>query len=147
MKNHLKHFLLLVVLALFCTATAVAQATLKGKVVDAESNEPLIGATVSVKGIPHGVVTDIDGLFSLKVSKSNATVVIQYLGYKTEEVKVSKKGNVDLGNIGLRPDSKMLGDVVVTSSMAVARKTPVAVSTVALDFIEENLVLWSSPKY
>lgn len=146
MKNHLKHFLLLVVLALFCTATAVAQATLKGKVVDAESNEPLIGATVSVKGIPHGVVTDIDGLFSLKVSKSNATVVIQYLGYKTEEVKVSKKGNVDLGNIGLRPDSKMLGDVVVTSSMAVARKTPVAVSTVALDFIEEKLGTMEFPE-
>lgn len=48
MRNHLKHFLLLAVLTICFTATAVAQGTVKGKVVDAENNEPLIGATVSV---------------------------------------------------------------------------------------------------
>mgnify|MGYP000582736585 CR=1 FL=1 len=44
MRNHLKHFLLLAVLTICFTATAVAQGTVKGKVVDAENNEPLIGA-------------------------------------------------------------------------------------------------------
>lgn len=43
MRNHLKHFLLLAVLTICFTATAVAQGTVKGKVVDAENNEPLIG--------------------------------------------------------------------------------------------------------
>ena len=42
MRNHLKHFLLLAVLTICFTATAVAQGTVKGKVVDAENNEPLI---------------------------------------------------------------------------------------------------------
>ena len=48
MKKHLKHFLLFAVLTVCSIATAVAQATLKGRVVDADNSEPLIGATVSV---------------------------------------------------------------------------------------------------
>lgn len=56
MRNHLKHFLLLAVLTICFTATAVAQGTVKGKVVDAENNEPLIGATVSVSGTTLGTV-------------------------------------------------------------------------------------------
>ena len=59
MRNHLKHFLLLAVLTICFTATAVAQGTVKGKVVDAENNEPLIGATVSVSGTTLGTVTDL----------------------------------------------------------------------------------------
>ena len=49
MKDQLKHFLLFAVLTICCTATAVAQATVKGMVVDAGTNEPLIGATVAVQ--------------------------------------------------------------------------------------------------
>ena len=63
MRNHLKHFLLCAVLFVLGTASAYAQATLKGKIVDAETNEPLIGATVSVSGTSQGTVTDFDGLF------------------------------------------------------------------------------------
>lgn len=139
MKNQLKHFLLFAVLVIFCTATAVAQATLKGKIVDAESNEPLIGATVSVKGSTEGSVTDIDGVFSLKITTSGTTVEFKYLGYKTKTMKITQKGTVDLGTVSMEADSHVLNDVVVTSSIAVARKTPVAVSSVAMDFIEEKL--------
>lgn len=139
MKNQLKHFLLFAVLVIFGTATAVAQATLKGKIVDAESNEPLIGATVSVKGSTEGSVTDIDGVFSLKITTSGTTVEFKYLGYKTKTMKITQKGTVDLGTVSMETDSHVLNDVVVTSSIAVARKTPVAVSSVAMDFIEEKL--------
>ena len=139
MKKHLKHFLLFAVLTLCCTATAVAQATLKGKVVDAETNEPLIGATVSVKGTTQGAVTDIDGFFSLKVNSSNLTIEFKYLGYKDITKKVNQKGNVDLGIIPMESDSHVLGDVVITSQVAVARKTPVAVSSLAMEFIDEKL--------
>lgn len=69
MRNHLKHFLLLAVLTICFTATAVAQGTVKGKVVDAENNEPLIGATVSVSGTTLGTVTDIDGNFVFTISR------------------------------------------------------------------------------
>lgn len=54
MEKHLKQFLLFAVMTVCCAATAVAQATLKGKIVDAETNEALIGATVSVKGSTLG---------------------------------------------------------------------------------------------
>lgn len=139
MKKHLKQFLAFAVMALCCTVTAVAQATLKGKIVDAETNDALIGATVSVKGSTLGAVTDMDGLFSLKVNSSNPTLEIKYLGYKDITMRVTQKGNVDLGIIGMQPDAHVLSDVVITSSIAVARKTPVAVSTVAPEFIEEKL--------
>ena len=139
MRNHLKHFLLLAVLTICFTATAVAQGTVKGKVVDAENNEPLIGATVSVSGTTLGTVTDIDGNFVLKLTSSKATLEFKYLGYQDKTMKVTQKGNVDLGTIALSLDAKTLGDVVITSSIAVARKTPVAVTTFAPEFIEEKL--------
>lgn len=139
MRNHLKHFLLLAVLTICFTATAVAQGTVKGKVVDAENNEPLIGATVSVSGTTLGTVTDIDGNFVLKLTSSKATLEFKYLGYQDKTMKVTQKGNVDLGTIALSLDAKTLGDVVITSSIAVARKTPVAVTTLAPEFIEEKL--------
>ena len=70
MRNHLKHFLMLAVLTLCFAATAGAQATVKGTVVDAENNEPLIGATVTVGGTGLGTVTDYEGNFTLKVTSA-----------------------------------------------------------------------------
>ena len=99
MRNHLKHFLLLAVLTICFTATAVAQGTVKGKVVDAENNEPLIGATVSVSGTTLGTVTDIDGNFVLKLTSSKATLEFKYLGYQDKTMKVTQKGNVDLETV------------------------------------------------
>ena len=81
MKNQLKHFLLFAVLVVLGTVTAVAQATLKGKVMDAETHEPLIGATVMVKGSAEGTVTDTDGNFTLKVKDGKVMLVFSYVGY------------------------------------------------------------------
>ena len=139
MRKQLKHFLLFAVLTICCTATAVAQATLKGTVVDAVTNEPLIGATVAVKGTTQGAITDVNGGFTLKISKSGVTVVFSYIGYKEKTMEITQKGEVDLGVVGMDHDTQMLQDVVITSSVAIARKTPVAVSSVSMDFIEEKL--------
>lgn len=139
MRKHLKHFLMLAVMTFCFAATTVAQGTVKGKVVDAENKEPLIGATVSVSGTTLGTVTDVDGNFVLKVTSAKATLEFKYLGYKDKQLKVTAKGTVQVGDIALALDSKTLGDVVVTSSIAVARKTPVAVTTLAPEFIEEKL--------
>ncbi len=136
MKNHLKHLLLLVVLVLVGTLSAVAQNSLRGKVVDAATGEPLIGATVSVNGI--NVATDIDGAFIIKGVSSQVDVTIQYIGYKTKTVRMSpKKGAIT--EIELKTDERVLDDVVVTSQVAVARKTPVAVSSVPMAYIEEKI--------
>ena len=139
MKDQLKHFLLFAVLTICCTATAVAQATLKGMVVDAGTNEPLIGATVAVKGSTLGAITDVNGGFTLKVPNSGVTIVFTYIGYKEKQMDITGQGTIDLGSVALEHDAQMLQDVVVTSSIAIARKTPVAVSSVSMDFIEEKL--------
>lgn len=82
--------------------------TIKGKIVDS-NGEPVIGANVMVKGTTNGCMTDIDGNFSLKDAKG--TLVISYIGYKTEEVQV--KGHETSLKIVLKEDSELLQEVVV----------------------------------
>lgn len=139
MKRNLIHFLLIAVMSV-CSMSAFAQTTtVKGQLVDSETGEPLVGAAVMVEGTTQGSVTDIDGYFKQAVAP-NATLVFKYVGYKDLKQKVTRKGaSVDLGVIKMEPDAVMLNDVVITSSVAIARKTPVAVSTVTPAFIEERL--------
>lgn len=139
MKRNLIHFLLIAVMSV-CSMSAFAQTTtVKGQLVDSETGEPLVGAAVMVEGTTQGSVTDIDGYFKQAVAP-NATLVFKYVGYKDLKQKVTRKGaSVDLGVIKMQPDAVMLNDVVITSSVAIARKTPVAVSTVTPAFIEERL--------
>ena len=152
MKKHLIHFLLVAMLLLSSGATAFAQITVKGQVVD-EYNEPVIGAAVTVVGSTIGVVTDLDGNFSINVAP-NATIVIKFLGYKEYKKKITQgatvettqKGLINLGVIPLEIDAFALDDVIVTSSIAVARKTPVAVSSLDPVFIEERIGMGDFPE-
>lgn len=138
MRRNLIHFLLVAVMSVL-SSYAMAQTTVKGQLVDAETGEPLVGAAVMVEGTTQGSVTDIDGYFKQGVAP-NATLVFKYVGYKDLKQKITQKGaSVDLGVIKMQPDAVMLADVTITSSIAVARKTPVAVSTVTPVFIEEKL--------
>lgn len=138
MREHLIRFLLTIILMLSIAVTTIAQTTVKGQVVDVDTDEPLIGATVTVEGVSQGSVTDVDGNFTLKVAK-NVTLIIKYLGYKDLRKKITREGVVDLGILKLTPDAIALNDVTITSSVAIARKTPVAVSTIDPVFIEEKL--------
>lgn len=80
-------------LALLIAITSFAQEiTINGVVID-ETDTPLIGATVQVKNTQKGVVTDFDGKFSIKAN-SNATLIISYIGYKNQEIKI--KGQKEL---------------------------------------------------
>ena len=138
MRKHLIQFLLVAVLSVF-SAAAFAQTTVRGQLVDSETGEPLVGAAVMVEGTTQGSVTDIDVYFKQSVA-SNATLLFKYVGYKDQKKKITQKGaSVDLGAIPMEPDAVMLKDVVITSSIAVARKTPVAVSTVDPVFIEDKI--------
>ena len=82
--------------------------TVKGTVND-ETGEPIIGATVKVQGSSEGSITDFDGNFSVKAA-SNATLVISYVGYEPQEVKVGGRSNV---TVTLKEDNTTLNDVVV----------------------------------
>ena len=80
-----------------------------GQVVD-QDGEPLIGATVRVKGSQTGSVTDIDGNFQLD-APANATLVVSYVGYKDSEIAVG--GRAVIEKIQLESDSQVLDQVVV----------------------------------
>ncbi len=138
MRKNLIHFLLVAVLSV-CSTFAFAQTTVRGQLVDAETGEPLVGAAIMVEGTTQGTVTDIDGYFTQSVA-SGSTLVFKYVGYKDLKQKLTQKGaSVDWGVIEMQPDAVMLADVTITSSIAVARKTPVAMSSVDPAFIEEKL--------
>lgn len=78
-------------------------------VVKDQNGEPVIGASVSVKGVTMGTITDIDGNFMLEVPE-NGIILVSYIGYVPQEVKV---GNKTLLNISLKEDLQALDEVVV----------------------------------
>ena len=103
-----KRSICLLLVALFFAAGGYAQKiTVKGTVVD-EMNEPVIGANVVEKGTINGIITDLDGHFTLSVDEK-AVIVVSYIGYKPQEVNATK----DPMRIILREDSEMLEEVVV----------------------------------
>lgn len=98
--------LLLLIITPFCIFSQTR--TISGKVIDS-NNESLIGVNVIEKGTTNGTVTDIDGNFSVNVP-SNATLLISYVGYISQEVSVEGKTSID---IVLVEDSEMLDELVV----------------------------------
>lgn len=97
-------------LALFIALTTFAQdINVKGVVLD-ETDTPLIGATIQVKGNKAaGAITDFDGNFAIKAPK-NGSLLISYIGYKTEEIRIQGKTSL---SVKLAPDNAMLDEVVV----------------------------------
>ena len=81
---------------------------ISGTIVD-ESGMPIIGANISENGTTNGTITDLDGGFTLTVS-DNATLIISYIGYITEEINVKGKNTF---NITLREDMQSLDEVIV----------------------------------
>ncbi len=86
-----------------------AQNTVRGVVISATDQEPIIGATVLEKGSLNGTVTDLDGQFTLAV-KNNAVLVVSYVGFTTQEI--ATEGRSDF-RVVLAEDNKLLDDVVV----------------------------------
>ncbi len=101
----------LAVIPTTASASVTQQKNIKvsGQVVD-QQGEPLIGATIKVKGSNTGIVTDFDGNFQLD-APSGATLVLSYVGFKDLEVAIN--GRTDLGVIELLSDDQMLEQVVV----------------------------------
>ncbi len=113
MKTIFRIKILLAILISLCYQPLLAQnKEIKGIVTSAEDGEPLIGATISVKGNEaQGVVTDIEGKYILQIPNSDCTLVVAYLGMKTQELKAPSNGIL---NISLEAESMNLDEVVVT---------------------------------
>ena len=109
-KNYFKGMMLLVLfVALLSPMSVWAQnIQLTGVVTDA-SNEPVIGASVVEKGTTNGVITDYEGNFTLNVS-ANATIVISYVGFQTQEIAVNGRSHI---KTILKEDNEVLDEVVV----------------------------------
>ena len=113
-----------------------SQGLVKGIVVDKTTNEALVGVSVLNPATGVGVATSLDGSFAIKVPAGKQEITISYIGYFSRTIQVSSK---DLGTIGLESEAIGLNDVTVTSSIAIRRKTPVALSVIDPVLIENKL--------
>lgn len=129
--------ILLTICTLMLTTVAMSQSTLTGKVMGSDMSEPLLGANIIEKGTSNGTTTDFDGNFTFTVSSASGEIVISYVGYIKKTISFS--GNQDLGTITLDPSDIGLAEVQIIASVAVDRKTPVAVSTIKAADIELKL--------
>jgi len=112
MKRKLTMFLALFFVGI---GIAMAQTQVRGTVVD-DLGEPVIGATIQIKGTTQGTVTDIDGVFNL-TAPAGGTLVISYVGYTTQEVRVAPTVRVVLST-----DTELLDEVVVVAYGTVTRE-------------------------
>lgn len=96
------------------------QIVVKGKVVDKQTKEGLIGASVTVKGLTTGAVTDINGNFTINVPYAEATIVVSYIGYQPQDVKLA--GRKELV-VELIEDAKALEEVVAVGYMKQRKET------------------------
>ncbi len=101
-------FVFLMLLGSLCMYAQHSSIT--GKVTDRQ-NEPIIGASVVVKGSTQGVITDIDGNFTLKNAPADGALQISYIGYKTSEVDINP--STSFYAITLEEDNQLLDEVVV----------------------------------
>ena len=135
MKNTIK--VMFFAVTLMFSAFTMAQSTVTGTVVDSETKTPLLGVNIIESGTSNGTSSDFDGKFSLTTKSSKTTVVLSYVGFLDQEFEIS--GNKNLGEVVLQPSEFNLQEVSIIASVAVDRKTPVAVSTIRAKDIELKL--------
>ena len=131
----MKKIFLLTLMALLCSAYTLSQNVVKGYVRDAETDEPLVGVSVQIEGTLSGTQTGLNGEYSLQV-ESNKTLIFSYVGYETRLIEAS---DATVADVKLKSTTIELKDVTVTSQIAIQRKTPVAVSNISFETIEEKL--------
>ena len=122
--NKFSLFLCTVVLTSLATFT-YAQSTITGKIIDSDMNSALPGANIIEKGTTNGTTTDFEGTFTLTTNSSSGEVVISYVGYVSQTIAFN--GDTDLGTITLMSSNVGLDEILLVASVAVDRKTPVAV--------------------
>lgn len=122
----MKKLLSFIVTLVMSITMMMAQKQVTGSVVSAEDREPVIGASIVVKGTQTGTTTDIDGKFSLRVPDNAKTLVISYIGMRTQEVSLKGKTHFD---IMLESDEQVIEEVVVTGMGKVDKRMFTGAST------------------
>lgn len=137
MKHVLKSIFVLFFLVTI-SLHGIAQ-TLSGYIVDEQTNEPIVGASVGIKGTTNAVATDFDGKFELKANQEPPfTLVVSYLGYNPSEIAV--KSMSDKLKINLKSREVSLGDVEVIGSRITEKQkeSPVTIESMDILAIKET---------
>jgi TonB-dependent SusC/RagA subfamily outer membrane receptor len=110
-SHHSRQWILLLCAIMFSASPALSQTgrTIRGTVTD-EKNQPLPGVSVLIAGTNTGVMTDVNGAYSLNVNGNIVTLKFSFIGYLPKEVKVGADNTV---NVSLQPDARQLKDVIV----------------------------------
>jgi iron complex outermembrane recepter protein len=119
------------------------QVILRGLVNDLANKEPLVGASIVVKGTTQGTITDVDGTYKLELAKGNYDIVISYVGYSSVETAVALQSDVTL-DVPMS-SSIALKEIVVSADIAIDRKTPVAFTNIGTIKIKEELASQDLP--
>ncbi len=119
-----------------------SQTTLSGKVVDANTGESLIGATI-VYGKGMGTATDIDGNYTISIHSGERSIQVSYVGYKAinKVIVIGNKPQV----LDFKLKTILLNEVQVVADIARDRETPVAFSTIPIKKINEELASQDIP--
>ncbi len=118
------------------TTGPTINATISGRITDGSTKEPLIGATVVIKGTTNGSPTDQSGQFKLITGqKLPFALVVSYVGYQTQEVLLTEESI----EIGLQPEANQLADITITSRrrQESAQNVPIAISAIRGALIED----------
>lgn len=132
----MKRLSLVLSMVLFAIGTMMAQRTVTGTITD-DSGEPLIGASILVKGTPTGTVTDIDGSYSVTVPEGSTVLVVSYTGFDPQEITLGADNIVD---VTLSEAITELNQVVVTGLGIKKEKKALGygVSTISNDQVENR---------
>ena len=132
-----KRFILLLFMTLAGVASVQGQAIVRGRVVSADSQAPVSGARIVVRGGTEGTTTDAEGRYSLS-APAGATLLVSAIGYETQQVAVQGRGTVD---VSLRSAAVALEELVVVGYTTQARRNVTgAVATVQAEVLEQRKV-------
>ena len=115
--------------------------TVKGKILDSNDDEPLIGATVKINYKNLGTTTNFDGEFQFEnIQNGDYFLTVSYIGYQNKIIEIKVNSNlVIIPNIKLVSNNISLSELEVIADIAKERVTPVAATTISAKYIEENL--------
>jgi outer membrane cobalamin receptor len=140
----MKKIIFFFVLNMFVFLT-YSQGVIKGSVVDKSTNEALVGVSIYNPSSGVGVSSSLDGTFSIKLPAGKQDLTVSYVGYTTKTIQANSKNGEKL-TIYLESEAIGLNDVTVTSSIAIRRKTPVALSVIDPLIIENKISVKEFPE-
>jgi TonB-linked SusC/RagA family outer membrane protein len=139
MSKAVSFLLLAVIFFPFSAYTQGNEVKITGKILDEKTQEPVIGATVSLTGSKGGTASDIDGQFFLSVKSLPVTISIDYLGYKKQEVDVYESTEPVI--VELRENANFLNEIVVVGYGTQKRKELTgAVTTISKETLSQPVV-------